>query len=548
MKQISSLALLLLTASITLAQTRDLRTSDREGSFGISTGSAFSASGGTRKKAEPRAADTIENDLEDAIKLIEQNYVDGTRLKKEKLTQNSIRSMLRELDPHSNFYDRDEYAELQGEHQNQYTGTGISISTYIIDGRRENYVVGTFPGSPSAAVGLAFGDRIAAVDGTQCSGLDSAELRDLIRGPASSTVRLLIEKAATGQLVEIRLKRQHVRQASVPVGAMLEKGVGYLDMRSGFTMTTAAETAAAIAQLKANGMTSLVIDLRGNSGGILEEAIKVAEIFLPKGSAIVTQAGRYPTDGRIWTSGSERPETMPLVLLVDGRTASASEILAGALQDNDRAIIIGERTYGKGLVQTVIDLPAGTGMTLTSSRYLTPAGRSIQRDYSSGLYDYYRHTAKAADIDRPEFAAKTVSGRVVFGGDGIAPDIERRSRPLTISQARLIDPIFFFVRQSVLEHRDPTVDTIAAFTAFAADRGYRIDAQTITAEADLIRSSAAIQFAAANGNSGEPERKRLLADEQIRLALSSISNAEQLQRGGERSRQRRTDRDVFANK
>jgi carboxyl-terminal processing protease len=201
-------------------------------------------------------------------------------------------------------------------------------------------------------------------------------------------------------------------------------------------------------QLKSEGMRSLVLDLRGNGGGIVDQAVKVAERFLPAGTLILTQQGRARIDNRSWRSQNTAAETLPLVLLVDENTASASEIVAGAFQDNDRALIVGEKTFGKGLVQSVIDLPGSTGLTLTAARYLTPSGRSIQRDYSTlDTYDYFNH--KTAAIDKPFFEARTVTDRRVHGGDGIQPDEAVKDDDVSESQAALLDTLFLFSREAV---------------------------------------------------------------------------------------------------
>jgi carboxyl-terminal processing protease len=231
---------------------------------------------------------------------------------------------------------------------------------------------------------------------------------------------------------------------------MIRPGIGYIDLSEGFTYTTDDEFTTALRDLHRQGMTSLLLDLRGNGGGIVEQAVKVAEKFLPAGELIVSQRGRTVVDSREWRSANPAPENMPLVLLVDENTASASEIVAGALQDSDRALIVGEKTFGKGLVQNVIDLPQKSGLTLTAARYYTPSGRSIQRDYSAtGEYDYFSHRSPAGAIDKPYFEAKTATGRKVLGGDGIAPDDAVKSDLMTRAQAELVDPIFLFVRDFV---------------------------------------------------------------------------------------------------
>jgi carboxyl-terminal processing protease len=228
---------------------------------------------------------------------------------------------------------------------------------------------------------------------------------------------------------------------------LLENKIGYLALTEGFDFTTAEEFEVAFNSLKRHGMQSLIVDLRGNGGGLMDQAILVAEKFLPFGQMIVSQRGRNAVEDREWRSRNRRPESMPLVFLVDEGTASASEILAAAMQDNDRAAVIGTRTFGKGLVQNVIPLDDGSGLTLTSERYYTPSGRSIQREYSdSGLYDYFRHTNHGALINRPEAATRTLKGRVVFGGDGIQPDEIVDSFELTTQRVALVDRLFNFLR------------------------------------------------------------------------------------------------------
>jgi len=223
--------------------------------------------------------------------------------------------------------------------------------------------------------------------------------------------------------------------------------VGYLALTEGFGYTTLAEFNSAFLSLKQKGMTSLVLDLRGNGGGLMDQAIRIAERFLPAGQTIVSQRGRHPAEDRVWKSTNAHPEKLPLVLLVDEGTASASEIIAGAMQDNDRATIVGERTYGKGLVQDIIPLEDGSMLTLTSERYYTPSGRSIQREYSdSGLYDYFRHTNKSDLIDRTAIAVRTRNGRVVYGGDGIQPEIVAKGFEITPNRSELTDRLFFYLR------------------------------------------------------------------------------------------------------
>ena len=419
--------------------------------FRINPGSTFSASGG-RNAEEPTdttvpAIKAISSDLDELLKLVKKNHVSGGTVRTQALVGAAITSMLGQLDPHSNYYDPVAHKELVDDQQGRYSGVGTLISSYSRNGVPDTFVLGVSKNTPAERAGLRFGDRIVDVNGHPVSGLDSLEVRDRIRGELGSTTLLTIERADGSILRNIPLRREHVSQRSVTSFLLLENNVGYLALTEGFGYTTLAEFNSAFLSLKHKGMRSLVLDLRGNGGGLMDQAIRIAERFLPAGQIIVSQRGRHSAEDRIWKSTNAQPEKMPLVLLVDEGTASASEIIAGAMQDNDRAVIVGERTYGKGLVQDIIPLADGSMLTLTTERYYTPSGRSIQREYSdAGLYDYFRHTNKGDLIDRPAVAVRTRNGRAVYGGDGIKPDVEAKGFEITSKRSELIDRLFFYLR------------------------------------------------------------------------------------------------------
>lgn len=417
--------------------------------FNIGRGTLFSATTSknqTAEKLKTPYSETILNDIDEAIDIITRNYYSSSDARPDILAKSGINSMLRSLDPHSSYYDPPEFEDLIGEQKSEYFGTGVTISDFERDGILESYVISTFPASAADRAGLRFGDRIIAVNGSLVAGLTSREIRGLIRGPLGTTVRLTIERS--GKLINFDLRRAKIASPTVTNAFLLGNGVGIIELSDGFSLTTPAEFDAALIKLKSEGMRSLILDLRGNPGGILESAIRVAERFLPAGRTIVSQRGRGIYDNRVWKSENRRPETIPLIILVNRETASASEVLAGALQDNDRALIVGEKTFGKGLVQTVIDLPGGGGLTLTTARYFTPSGRLIQRDYEkTGNYDYYRHS----DSPDPstQKVAKTRTNRTVYGGDGISPDKQAVLEQFTAGRIALLDPIFFFTREII---------------------------------------------------------------------------------------------------
>ncbi len=390
------------------------------------------------------------------MRLIQENYVEGKRLDFSAVVKSSIIGMLRSLDPHSNYYDREEYEELKTDQRSEYFGIGASIQNYIVSEQADTFITATFPGSPASHAGLRFGDRIVAVDGVKMTGKPSLEVRDKIRGPKGSLVKITVERAADQRLQTVEITRDVVPQPSIPDAYMIKPGVGYVDMTRGFNYSTTDELEEALDGLHRRGATSLVLDLRNNPGGFLDQAIHVAEVFLPYGQRILTQKSRSGFRDNTYESRNRSADPIPLVILVNENTASASEIVAGAMQDHDRALIVGQTSFGKGLVQSIIPLDYGAGLTLTSAKYYTPSGRLIQRDYSdSGFYDYYTHGGskrldQKEDDTRPVGPEKkTDTGRPVYGGGGIAPDESVKPNAITASQRRLLSPVFAFARELV---------------------------------------------------------------------------------------------------
>ena len=410
----------------------------------------------SRPRTSSNAIAAISQDFSDALGIIQQNYVDGNKLDYNNVYKSSIVGMLRTLDPHSNYFDREEYEELKTDQRSEYFGIGASIQNYVVGEDVETYITATFQNAPASRAGLRYGDRIEAVDGVAMRGKSSAEVRDKIRGPRNSQVKVTITHANSGKSETVDIIRDAVPQPSVPDYYMLRPGVGYIDMTRGFNYDTASGLQDALEALHQQGMNSLVLDLRNNPGGFLEQALMVASAFLPQGQVILTQKGRDGLNDRTLRSNNPNPDRTPLVILVNGFTASASEIVAGAMQDHDRALIVGETSFGKGLVQSIINLPEGAGLTLTSAKYYTPSGRLIQRDYSDGgFYNYiYRGGTlrdNKNDRDKPAGpASKTDTGRPVYGGGGITPDEAVKPQTITNTQARLRDPIFFFAREMAM--------------------------------------------------------------------------------------------------
>jgi carboxyl-terminal processing protease len=409
-----------------------------------------------RTRANPDPVAPVTEDFEEALKLVQDNYVDGRKLDYNSVFKSSIQGMLRSLDPHSNYFDREEFDELKTDQRSEYFGIGASIQNYAVGDDVETFITATFESAPASRAGLRFGDRIVEVDGVKMSGKTSVDVRDKIRGPRGSVVKLTLERAEDKRIQKIDITRDAVPQPSIPDAYILKPGVGYIDMTRGFNYTTTDELQDALERLHAKGMNSLVLDLRNNPGGFLDQAIHVAEVFLKNGQLILTQKGRNGFRDNTYESRNSSPDLTPLVILINENTASASEIVAGAMQDHDRALIVGQTSFGKGLVQSIIPLEYGAGLTLTSAKYYTPSGRLIQRDYSNGgFYDYYTHgglnrpnqkggTAKPAGPEK-----KTDTGRAVFGGGGISPDESINPRTMNLAQRRLLSPAFNFARELV---------------------------------------------------------------------------------------------------
>jgi carboxyl-terminal processing protease len=484
---------------------------------------------GRRPRRLPGAATAaVAQDFSEALSVIQDHYVDGKKIDYNAVYKSSIMGMLRVLDPHSNYFDKEEFDEMQTDQRSEYLGIGASIQNYTIGESVDTYVAGTFQNAPASRAGLRFGDRIDAVDGISMHAKSSSEVRDKIRGPRGSHVKVTITHANTGQSDVVEIVRDAVSQPSVPDAYMIRPGVGYIDMTHGFNYDTAEGLQSALDFLHEQGMNSLVLDLRNNPGGFLDQAIHVAEAFLPAGQLILSQKGRNGVNDRTYNSQNPNPDRTPLVILVNDYTASASEIVAGAMQDHDRALIVGQTSFGKGLVQSIIHLEYGTGLTLTSAKYYTPSGRLIQRDYSEGgFYNYiYRGGTLRDNKDgqaKPAGpASRTDTGRPVYGGGGITPDEAVKPQTLTNTQVRLRDPIFFFSRE-VASGRVPTLDK------YKIDRAieFRHDLQATDYSMNDSVFNAFKEYVAKDPNwktfTPSLDRNRSVIEQQIRYQLATAA-------------------------
>jgi carboxyl-terminal processing protease len=416
----------------------------------------------------------LKSDVAEALSVIQDNYIDGKKLDYNSIFKSSISGMLNVLDPHSTYLDATDFAAFKTEQRSEYFGIGATIGDLHQGDDLNTYIRATFQEAPAARAGLRFGDKIVAVDGQSMKGKNFSEVRKFLLGPLGTVVKVTVEHAATGQTETVTITRDAVSLPSIPQAYMVKPGVGYVAMTGGFNTTTADEFQAALQDLHSKGMNMLVLDLRGNRGGLLIQAVRVANTFLQRGQLIVKQQGRIRGSTEPFVALNDSPDPVPLVVLVNGETASAAEIVAGALQDHDRALIVGENTFGKGLVQLPIQLEYDSALLLTIAKYYTPSGRLIQRDYSNGaFYDYYTRGGILSDKDSlptlpvgPE--SHTDTGRAVYGGGGIAPDEVAKPAKTTIAEGRLIDPVFAFALEL-------TSGRVAGFEKYKVQRAIEYD-------------------------------------------------------------------------
>src|SRR5512146_1097391 len=339
--------------------------------------------------------------------IVEQNYAEPVNPDKA-IYNGAIPGMLHVLDPHSNFFDPKSYSLLREEQRGKYYGVGMSV------GPRNNKVIVLMPfvGTPAYKVGIHPGDVIIAVDGKPTDNMTTSEVADLLKGPKGTQVRITILREGAPKPMEFSVVRDEIPRHSVDLHFMIRPGVGYVHV-TGFQETTDQEVQDALDDF--GDMKGLVLDLRQNPGGLLNEGVSVADKFLPKGAVIVSHHGRSSQERVYKASHGNGGKNYALVVLVNRGTASAAEIVSGAIQDHDRGLIVGENTFGKGLVQTVYPLSENTALALTTAKYYTPSGRLIQREYTGvSLYDYYYNREDENGASRE--VKMTDSGRTVYGG------------------------------------------------------------------------------------------------------------------------------------
>jgi len=354
-----------------------------------------------------------------ALSAIESSYVD--KVDSDKLVYGAIRGMLGTLDPHSSFFDPAEYARMRERQEGRYYGIGIQITANSGDIIAAN----VFESSPAHKQGIRRGDVIAKVDGESAKDWTIEQAQSRLRGAKGTPVRIEIRRRGYEQLIPIALNRDEVHILTVPAYFMIDATTGYINMRD-FGENTDREVKAALRELMSKGMKRLLFDARENPGGPLDQAIKVSNEFLPKGRMIVYTKGRIANSDQDYRGQEEGEfQNVPVVMLVNRNSASATEIVSGALQDHDRAYVVGETTFGKALVQSVYRISAGAGLALTTAHYYTPSGRLIQRPWDATFDEYLSYRSRdqeAVKQHSPSDMKRTDAGRAVYSGGGVEPD------------------------------------------------------------------------------------------------------------------------------
>jgi carboxyl-terminal processing protease len=511
------------------------------------------------------------NRLSDELRLytaiigaIEDNYAE--EVKSDRLVSSSIREMLRTLDPHSNFLETREYGQLQERQKGSYYGLGITVQS--VDGNIT--VVSPFEGTPAFRLGIRAGDVISKIEDEDARGMAIDEAVKRLRGPKGTPVHITVVRQGYETPLEFTVIRDEIPLHSVPYSFMASNKTGYVRLTD-FNETTACrpgegpecerELEKALRTLSEKGATSVILDIRDNPGGLLDQAFAVSNLFLRKGQLVVFTRGRNRRDETSYvTEGESRFSSLPLIILTSKHSASASEIVAGAVQDHDRGLIVGETTFGKGLVQTIMPLRhvRGYALALTTARYYTPSGRSIQRDYGQTAFeDYVAPKDRKPCEELPGEAKLTDAGRKVFGGDGITPDFCVEPDDTNKFMAHLIAKQAFvgFSRSFVASGttgvadiagagkrsdvksakvkvvaRDFAADerTIEDFKAYLDSRKVKYTPEDIQANRAELERQITEEVLRQVFGEGEARRRSLAWDPQVRKALELVPKAELL--------------------
>jgi len=480
-------------------------------------------------------SDDLPRDVENFTKayaLVEQNFADPVNADKA-IYKGAIPEMLRTLDPHSNFFDPKEYQALRDDQRGHYYGVGMTVGPR----NGKTMVMAPFPGAPAYKAGIRPGDIITMVNDKRTDNLTTTEIADLLKGPRGTQVKIVVTREGSDMPITFTVVRDEIKRNSVTDAFWVKPGIAYMKITA-FNETTSHEMEEQFKKLGENNVKGLVLDLRENPGGLLNEGVAVADHFLQKGQTIVSHRGRSSPEKPYIARTGNHGRDYPIVVLVNKYSASAAEIVSGALQDHDRAWILGETTFGKGLVQTVYPLTENTGLALTTAHFYTPSGRLIQRDYSNkSFYDYYFHRDENAR--NMQDVKMTDSGRTVYGGGGITPDEKYEPAKLDAFEVQLArkGAYFNFTRGYFGTHDihlpkdwmpdDATLIEFHDYLLHSSD-GYMFTEGEFAQDRDFIKRYLAREMYITAFNIDESDKVFAKTDPEVERAIESMPKARAL--------------------
>lgn len=503
----------------------------------IATGAVVGGLVGPRASANARPEDQLWT-FGRILALVEDEYVGEAD--PEKLVEAAVEGMLGHLDPHSNYLKAESYSEMRDEQRGRFHGLGIQITKRGPD--KPLTIIAPIDGTPADRAGLQSGDIISKIEGEETIDLTVQEAVRRLKGDKGTKVSITIQRPGAADAFDVTIERDEIPIQSIRVSYMAEPGTGVIRIAN-FNNTTATELDEAMLALTEQGMERLILDLRGNPGGLLDQAVQVSERFLEKGDLVVETRGRIPGSNQDFIANSRSSwSDLPLIVLVDHSSASASEIVSGAIQDHDRGLVIGETTFGKGLVQRVIPLRSGGALAVTTAKYYTPSGRLIQRDYTD-LDDYYLGAGEADEVeeipleDREVF--ETPSGRKVYGGGGITPDYTVKSKraPELLFRLRRDNMIFDYGVRFVADHPELTPDfeiddeALADFRSYVKGRAFEFEGEKFDEISKDIALRMKAQIARIRWDNVREAMIIAETDPQIQKALASFAEAAGLAAG-----------------
>ncbi len=481
---------------------------------------------------------------------VEENYADAVSADKA-IYQGAIPGMLRTLDPHSSFFDPRAYGVTREEQRGRYYGVGMTVQAR----EGKTIVVEPFLGSPAYKAGIRPGDVVAAVDGKSTDNLTTTDVADMLKGPKGTQVKITLLREGSEKPLEYVVTRDEIKRYSVEQAFEIAPRIAYIKIAGFSNENTADEMAEAFKKLDGKTLKGLVLDLRENPGGLLNEGIAVASMFLHKGQLVVSHRGRNSPAKPYYAGNENRGYDFPLVVMMNRDSASASEIVAGAIQDHDRGLIVGETSFGKGLVQTVYPLSENAGLALTTAKYYTPSGRLIQRDYNGlSLFDYYysnREKERNNTTHQGQEVKTTDSGRLVYGGGGITPDV--RLDPIKLSRFQAIlgfkDAFFNFAKYYLAAHSTVSHDFQVTDPVLNEFRDYLNKEKIAFTEADIQENHDYLalwirhDLISAIYGKTEGDRITINSDPWVQKAIDAIPQADELAKKVRRISAQRMGRD-----